>query len=138
MMDLLAEIKQLQGLEEKKRKNLLPRAILIMATIALVVVMVVRFQYKYEKAERNEVSHLQPAVLTKKLSDSSGQAQAAVRTAENSKRNVLDRPEAPAETAAAASPESADRTDALRPGTPEQPDLEKAIDMLMKRRSPKY
>jgi hypothetical protein len=31
-----------------------------------------------------------------------------------------------------------DRTDALRPGPPEQPDLEKAIDMLMKRRSPKY
>jgi hypothetical protein len=28
--------------------------------------------------------------------------------------------------------------DALRPGPPEQPDLEKAIDMLMKRRSPKY
>jgi len=138
MMDLLAEIKQLQGLEEKKRKNQLPRAILVMATIALVVVMVVRFQYKYEKAERNEASHLQPAVLTKKLSDSSGQAQAAVRTAENSKRNALDRPEAPAETAAAASPESMDRTDALRPGPPEQPDLEKAIDMLMKRRSPKY
>jgi hypothetical protein len=138
MMDLLAEIKQLQGLEEKKRKNLLPRAILVMAAIALVVVMVVRFQYKYEKAERNETAHFQPAVLTKKLSDSSGLAQAAVQTAENSKQNALDRPEVPAETAAAASPESTDRMDALRPGPPEQPDLEKAIDMLMKRRSPKY
>jgi hypothetical protein len=138
MTDLLAEIKQLQGLEEKKRKNLLPRAILVIAAVALVVVMVVRFQYKYEKAERNEASHLQPAVLTKKLSDSSGQAQAGVRTAEDSKQNSSDRPEAPAETAAAASPESTVRTDDFRPGPPEQPDLEKAIDMLMKRRSPKY
>jgi hypothetical protein len=31
-----------------------------------------------------------------------------------------------------------DREEAARPEPPEQPDLEKAIDMLMKRRSPKY
>jgi hypothetical protein len=134
MTDLLAEIKQLQGLEEKKKRNWLPRAILVIATVALVVVMVIRFQYKYEKAERNEASHLQPAVLIKKLSDSSSQVQAA----ENSKRSASGRPEALAGSAAAAGPESADRADALGPGPPEQPDLEKAIDMLMKRRSPKY
>lgn len=134
MTDLLAEIKQLQGLEEKKKRNWLPRAILVIATVALVVVMVIRFQYKYEKAERNEASHLQPAVLIKKLSDSSSQAQAA----EDSQRSAPGRPEALAGSAAAAGPESADRADALGPGPPEQPDLEKAIDMLMKRRSPKY
>ncbi len=134
MTDLLAEIKQLQGLEEKKKKNLLPRTILVIATVALVVVMIIRFQYKYETAERNEPSHLQPAVLIKKLSDSSSQVQAA----DVSKRSASGRSEALAEAAAAADPESGDRTHALGPGPPEQPDLEKAIDMLMKRRSPKY
>jgi hypothetical protein len=138
MTDLLAEIKRLQGLEEKKKRNLLPRAVLVMATVALVVVMVIRFQHKYENAERNEASHLRPAVLTKKLSDSSGQAQAAVRTAEDSKQNASGRPEALAETAAAPSPESVGRPEGVRSEPPEQPDLEKAIDMLMKRRSPKY
>lgn len=138
MTDLLAEIRQLQGLEEKKKKNLLPRAILVIATVALVVVMIIRFQYKYEKAERNEASHVQPAVLIKKLSDSSSQAPVAARATEDSKLNVAARPEAPADTTTAASPEVPDRVDALRPGAPEQPDLEKAIDMLMKRRSPKY
>jgi hypothetical protein len=134
MTDLLAEIKQLQGLEEKKKRNWLPQVILVIATLALVVVMTIRFQHKYEKAERNEAPRLQPAVLIKKLSDSSSQVQAA----EVSKQSASGRSEALAEAAAAAAPESGSRTHALGPGPPEQPDLEKAIDMLMKRRSPKY
>lgn len=134
MTDLLAEIKQLQGLEEKKKRNWLPQTILVIATLTLVVVMVIRFQYKYEKAEQNEASHLQPAVLIKKLSDSSSQAQAA----DVFKQSASGRSEALPEATAAADPESGDRTHALGPGPPEQPDLEKAIDMLMKRRSPKY
>ena len=134
MTDLLAEIKQLQGLEEKKKRNWLPQTILVIATLTLVVVMIVRFQYKYETAERNEAAHLQPAVLIKKLSDSSSQVQAA----DVSWQSASGRSEALAEAAAAAAPESGGRTHVLGPGSPEQPDLEKAIDMLMKRRSPKY
>jgi hypothetical protein len=138
MTDLLEEIKRLQGLEEKKKKNLLPRTILVIATVALVTVMIIRFQYKYERSARDEAAHLQPAVLIKKLSDSSSQTPVAVRAAEDSKLNFAARSEAPAEPTTTASPEVPDRVDALRPGPPEQPDLEKAIDMLMKRRSPKY
>lgn len=139
MTDLLEEIKQLQGLEEeKKKRNILPRAILVVATVALVVVMIIRFQHKYEQTERSEVSHLQPAVLIQKFSDSTGPVEAAVR-AEDPKQRAAGRPEALPEAAAAAGPGGgAGRQDAVSAEPSEQADLEQAIDMLMKRRSPKY
>lgn len=136
MTDLLEDMRRLQGLEEeKKKKNLLPRAVLIIASVALVIAMVIRLQYKYDKSDPNETSHLQPAVLTKKLSDSADQPQTAVQVTEDSRRTAASRPEVFAGSAAAAGSE---RPDTLRSGPSEQPDLEKAIDMLMKRRSPKY
>jgi hypothetical protein len=137
MTDLLEEIKRLQGLEEKKKRNLLPRAVLVAATVALVVVMTIRFQYKYERTEREDALHLQPAVLIKKLAEAPVEAPVAVRATEGSDLNAAGRPEATAAATAAGS-EGSTRVDAFRSGPPEQPDLEKAIEMVMKRRSPKY
>jgi len=135
MKDLLDDIKRLQGIEEKRNWNLLPRAVLVFAAIALVAAMVMRLPYKYD---RHEPFHFKPAVLVKKLSDSSSPAPLTVPAAADAEKNVAPHSDAAARAIAAPSPEGSDRAGAFRPGPPEQPDLEKAIDMLMQRRSPKY
>lgn len=137
-MDLLEDIKRLQGLEVKRKRNLLPRAVLAAAAIALVAAMIMRVQYKYDRAEPNEALLFKPAVLVKKLSNSSGPAPVAVPAAADAPKSAAPRAEALAEAKTAPSPEGLGGEEAFRPGPPEQPDLEKAIDLLMQRRSPKY
>lgn len=137
-MDLLEDIKRLQGLDVKRKRNLLPRAVLAAAAVALVAAMIMRVQYKYERADPSEAFPFKPAVLVKKLSDSSDPTPVAAPAAADAPKSAAPRAEALAEAKTTPSPEGLGGEEALRPGPPEQPDLEKAIDLLMKRRSPKY
>lgn len=137
-MDLLEDLKRLQGLEQKKKGTLLPRAILVIATVALVAVMIVRLQYQNDRIERSEASPFQPAVLVKKFSDVSRPLPGLVNAAMEAKPIIATKAEALAEAKPPPSQGMLDQEEAARPDPPEQPDLEKAIDMLMKRRSPKY
>jgi hypothetical protein len=137
-MDLLEDLKRLQGLEQKKKGTLLPRAVLVIATVALVAVMIVRFQYQNGRIERSEASPFQAAVLVKKFSDVPRPLPGLVNAAMDAKPIAPTKAETLAEVKPPPSQGMLDREEAARPEPPEQPDLEKAIDMLMKRRSPKY
>jgi hypothetical protein len=137
-MDLLEDLKRLQGLEQKKKGTLLPRAVLILATVALVAVMIVRLQYQNDRIERSEASPFQRAVLVRKFSDVPRPLPVVVTAAMAARPIMATTAEALAEAKPPPSQGMLDREEAARPDPPEQPDLEKAIDMLLKRRSPKY
>jgi hypothetical protein len=100
--------------------------------------MIVRFQYQNDRIERSEASPFQPAVLVRKFSDVPRPLPVVVTAAMNAQPVMATKAEAFVEAKPLASRGISDREEAARPELPEQPDLEKAIDMLLKRRSPKY
>jgi len=138
MNRLLEDEKRLQGHARCTNGWILPKAILVILAVVLVATTIAKFRSSDNKIEPGEASKTSTAVLVKKLPRQPDQSRVVVDVEADAQTQVVMRSETVEKLEPLPPQEGLGRDIPTRPDSPEQPELEKLIDWMVRKRSPKY
>jgi len=138
MTDLREDMKQLKGHARCRNGWVLPKAILVVVAVILLATTIAKFRSTNGKFNPGGASQTSAAVLIKKLPRPSDENQMLVDADADAQAQAALRAQTIEHVEPVPPREGLDREIPTRAASPEQAELEKLMDWMVKRRSPKY
>ena len=132
------DMKQTQGPASCGNGWVLPRAILVVLAVVLVAMTITKFHSMNGKINPGDAAQSYAAVLVKKLPRPSDQDQMIADAGADAQAQMAVSEETAENADSALFAGDSDHEIRTHVASPEQPELEKLMDWMVKRRSPKY